>query len=335
MTRSGLDDNETITECLPVSIPDTGTSEGSIADATPANWVDRYAPAALRPYGQLARLDRPIGAMLLLWPCWWAAALVANETGAAIPDPWHLFLFFIGAFAMRGAGCTYNDLVDRDLDAQVERTRLRPIASGRISVTRAIMFMAAQGLVGLIVLLQFNRFSIILGLCSLIVIAIYPFMKRITHWPQSVLGLAFSWGALMGWSATFARLDWPAAILFLGTFFWIMAYDTVYALQDREDDSLIGIGSTALLFGDTVKGWIGGFFALSLVLLAIAGWLGGAGLLYLATLAGGAAYMGVNFTSMAIDTPAECLREFKRNNHFGWIVFGGFVADALLERVMS
>ena len=224
---------------------------GRVADST-GNWVDRNAPAAARPYLRLARLDRPIGSWLLLLPCWWSLALAAVRAGHPV-SLWYVLLFFIGAFAMRGAGCTWNDLVDRDLDARVERTRSRPIPSGQVGLRGAAIFLVVQALVGLVVLLQFNLFTIYVGIASLAVVSVYPFMKRITYWPQTVLGLAFSWGALMGWPATFARLDPPALLLYAGAISWVIGYDTIYAHQDREDDALIGLKSTALLFGPRTR----------------------------------------------------------------------------------
>ena len=182
---------------------------GRVADST-GNWVDTLAPALLRPYLRLARADRPIGSWLLLIPCWWSAALAAVAAGRPYPNPWHVALFFIGAFAMRGAGCTWNDILDRDLDAKVARTRSRPIPSGQVSVRAAAVFLVLQALVGLAVLAQFNRFTVLTGIASLAIVAVYPLMKRVVWWPQIVLGLAFSWGALMGWAAVFGRLDAPA-----------------------------------------------------------------------------------------------------------------------------
>src|SRR5690349_8684746 len=226
-------------------------TSGRVADAT-GNWVDGLAPPPTRPYLRLARLDRPIGSWLLLMPCWWSLGIATMHV-QKFPNVLHVVLFFIGAFAMRGAGCTWNDLVDRDLDRLVERTRSRPIPSGQVTVTQATAFMVAQALVGFLVLLQFNRFTVMCGIASLIVVVIYPFMKRITYWPQVTLGLAFSWGALMGWPATFGRLDWPAIILYAGSISWVIGYDTIYAHQDREDDALIGIKSTAILFGQNTQ----------------------------------------------------------------------------------
>ena len=231
-------------------------SGGSVADAT-GNWVDTLAPAWLRPYLRLARLDRPIGSWLLLLPCWWSAALAAVAAHARTPNILHLVLFFIGAFAMRGAGCTWNDIVDRDLDGAVERTRSRPIPSGQVSVAQAALFLVLQALIGFAVLITFNGFTIALGIASLAIVVVYPFMKRITYWPQIVLGLAFSWGALMGWAGAFGRLDAAPLLLYAGSISWVIGYDTIYAHQDREDDALIGIKSTALLFGARTKPMLG------------------------------------------------------------------------------
>src|SRR5262245_13634589 len=219
---------------------------GSVADAT-GNWVDTLAPAWSRPYLRLARLDRPIGSWLLLLPCWWSSALAAVAAHWSLPSLWHIVLFFVGAFAMRGAGCTWNDIVDRDLDASVERTRSRPIPSGQVSVRQAFGFLLLQALVGLAVLVSFTRFTVALAIASLAIVAVYPFMKRITYWPQIVLGLAFSWGALMGWAAALGRLGVAPLLLYAGSIAWVIGYDTIYAHQDREDDALIGIKSTALL----------------------------------------------------------------------------------------
>src|SRR3984893_6517003 len=219
-----------------------------VADAT-GNWVDTLAPRWSRPYLRLSRFDRPIGSWLLLLPCWWSTALAAGVAHSIAQLPLTIALFFIGAFVMRGAGCTWNDITDRDLDALVERTRSRPIPAGQVSVPQALVFLLAQALIGLAVLLQFTRFAVITGIASLVIVAVYPFMKRITWWPQIVLGLAFSWGALMGFAVTFGGIGAPALALYAGSISWVIGYDTIYAHQDAEDDALIGIKSTALLFG--------------------------------------------------------------------------------------
>jgi 4-hydroxybenzoate polyprenyltransferase len=302
---------------------------GRVADST-GNWVDGFAPAWARPYLRLARLDRPIGSWLLLIPCWWSVGLAAVHAGTNV-NLWHLVLFFVGAFAMRGAGCTWNDIVDRDLDARVERTRSRPIPSGQVTVASAAVFLVLQALVGLVVLLQFNRFTVYVGLASLAVIAVYPFMKRVTYWPQIVLGLAFSWGALMGWPATFARLDLPAYLLYAGAIFWVIGYDTIYAHQDREDDALIGIKSTALLFGEYTKPILAVFYALAVALLAWAGWSAGAGLLFALALLAFAAHLAWQIARLDIADPVRCLAVFKSNRDAGLILFAGLALDAALR----
>jgi len=302
---------------------------GRVADST-GNWVDGVAPAWARPYLRLARLDRPIGSWLLLMPCWWSVGLAAVHARSQV-NVWHLLLFFIGAFAMRGAGCTWNDIVDRDLDSQVERTRSRPIPSGQVTVASAAAFLVLQALVGLAVLLQFNRFTIYVGFASLAVVAIYPFMKRITYWPQIVLGLAFSWGALMGWPATFARLDLPALLLYAGAISWVIGYDTIYAHQDREDDALIGIKSTALLFRERTKPMLALFYALAVALIALAGWSAGAGLLFALGLLAFAAHLAWQIARLDVDDPIDCLVVFKSNRDAGLILFAGLVLDAALR----
>ena len=302
---------------------------GRVADST-GNWVDGVAPAWARPYLRLARLDRPIGSWLLLMPCWWSVGLAAVHARSQV-NVWHLLLFFIGAFAMRGAGCTWNDIVDRDLDARVERTRSRPIPSGQVTVASAAAFLLLQALVGLAVLLQFNRFTIYVGFASLAVVAIYPFMKWITYWPQIVLGLAFSWGALMGWPSTFARLDLPALLLYAGAISWVIGYDTIYAHQDREDDALIGIKSTALLFRERTKPMLALFYALAVALIALAGWSAGAGLVFALGLLAFATHLAWQIARLDVDDPIDCLVVFKSNRDAGLILFAGLVLDAALR----
>jgi 4-hydroxybenzoate polyprenyltransferase len=300
---------------------------GRVADST-GNWVDRLAPVRARPYLRLARLDRPIGSWLLLMPCWWSSALAAVAAHGRV-YPGHLLLFFAGAFAMRGAGCTWNDIVDRDLDRSVERTRSRPIPSGQVSVAQAAAFLAAQALAGLAVLVQFNAFAIATGIASLMIVAVYPFMKRVTYWPQIVLGLAFSWGALMGWAAVFGRLDAPPLVLYAGAIAWVIGYDTIYAHQDREDDALIGIKSTALLFGDRTRPMLAVFYGLAVVLIGAAGVLAGAGVLFFAGLMAFAAHLGWQIARLDIRDPALCLALFKSNRDAGLILFAGMAAAAL------
>jgi 4-hydroxybenzoate polyprenyltransferase len=305
---------------------------GCVADST-GNWVDRAAPSWSRPYLRLARLDRPIGSWLLLIPCWWSAGLAAIAARDPLPSPWHLLLFFIGAFAMRGAGCTWNDIVDRDLDGRVERTRSRPIPSGQVTAAQAMAFLVAQALVGLAVLLQFNRFAIAAGIASLGIVAVYPFMKRITYWPQIVLGLAFSWGALMGWAAAFGRLDAPALVLYAGSISWVIGYDTIYAHQDREDDALIGIKSTALLFGPRTRPMLAVFYGLAVVLIGVSGLLAGARLAFAVGLLGFAGHLAWQIVRLDITDPDRCLRLFKANRDAGLVLFAAMLADAYLQAV--
>ncbi len=301
-----------------------------VADAT-GNWVDTHAPQWSRPYLRLSRLDRPIGSWLLLLPCWWSAALaaaVAHDLGRL---PLTLALFFVGAFAMRGAGCTWNDITDRDLDAKVERTRSRPIPAGQVSVRQAVVFLVAQALIGLAVLLQFNRFAVITGIASLVIVAVYPFMKRITWWPQIVLGLAFSWGALMGFAVTLGRIDATALVLYAGAIAWVIGYDTIYAHQDAEDDALIGVKSTARLFGARTHLALVVFYAAAVVLigaaLGLAGsqWPAGIGL------AAFAGHLAWQIGRLEINDPALCLRIFKSNRDAGLLLFAGLLADAVMR----
>jgi 4-hydroxybenzoate polyprenyltransferase len=308
-----------------------GTS-GPVADAT-GNWVDTLAPAWLRPYLRLARLDRPIGAWLLLLPCWWSCALAAIAAHQPTPDLAHLALFFVGAFAMRGAGCTWNDIIDRDLDASVERTRSRPIPSGQVSVFAAGIFLTLQALVGLAVLMSFNGFTVGLGVASLAIVAVYPFMKRITYWPQIVLGLAFSWGALMGWAAAFARLEAAPLLLYAGSIAWVIGYDTIYAHQDREDDALIGVKSTALLFGERTKPMLGLFYGVAVILIGAAGVTAGAGYIFAIGLFAFAAHLAWQIVRLDIADPDRCLALFKSDRDAGLILFAGLLLDAALRRL--
>jgi 4-hydroxybenzoate polyprenyltransferase len=299
-----------------------------VSDATD-NWVDTYAPLWSRPYLRLSRLDRPIGSWLLLMPCWWSAALAAGIAHDISRLPLILVLFLIGAFVMRGAGCTWNDITDRDLDAQVERTRSRPIPAGQVSVPQAAAFLVLQALIGLLVLLQFNRFAVETGVASLAIVAVYPFMKRITYWPQIVLGLAFSWGALMGFAVIFGRIDATALVLYAGSIAWVIGYDTIYAHQDAEDDALIGIKSTALLFGARTKPALVVFYGLAVALIGMALALAGAGWMAWIGLAAFAAHLVWQISRLQIGDPALCLRIFKSNRDAGLLLFAGLLADAM------
>ncbi|PLX36177.1 MAG: 4-hydroxybenzoate octaprenyltransferase [Hyphomicrobiales bacterium] len=301
---------------------------GVVADAVNGNWVDRWGPEWLKPYARLARWDRPIGWWLLLWPCWWSAAMAADAAGFLMPNLWHMFLFLVGAIAMRGAGCTYNDLVDREFDAMVERTRSRPIPSGQVSILQAKAFLLAQALVGLLALLQFNNYTVMAGLCSLVVVAVYPFMKRITYWPQSVLGLAFNWGAFLGWSAVFGQIHWAAVALYVGGICWTIGYDTIYAHQDKEDDVLIGVRSTARLFGDKTHAALIFFYSAASALFAYALYLAGLGVFAYLGLAAAMVHLGWQIKVLDIDNPDQCLKLFRANRDTGWIFFAGLVIDA-------
>jgi 4-hydroxybenzoate polyprenyltransferase len=305
---------------------------GSVADSI-GNWVDTLAPVWSRPYLRLARLDRPIGSWLLLIPCWWSSALAAVAAGAPAPSLSHIALFFVGAFAMRGAGCTWNDIVDRNLDAAVERTRSRPIPSGQVSVTQAALFLLLLALIGLAVLITFNGFTVALGIASLAIVAVYPFMKRFTYWPQVVLGLAFSWGAVMGWAAAFGSLAAPPLMLYAGSIAWVIGYDTIYAHQDREDDALIGIKSTALLFGERTKPMLALFYGLAVILLGAAGFSAGAGLFFALGLAAFAAHLAWQIVRLDITAPNNCLAVFKSGRDAGLILFAGLLLDAALRRI--
>jgi 4-hydroxybenzoate polyprenyltransferase len=306
------------------------TDAGRVADAA-NDWIERLLPAAMRPYARLARLDRPIGTWLLLLPCWWSTALVEISRGGGLPDLRLLALFALGAVVMRGAGCTYNDIVDRDFDARVARTRSRPIPSGQVSVGRARAFLVAQGLAGLAVLLQLNQFAIALGAASLAAVAIYPFMKRFTHWPQLFLGVAFNWGALLGWAAVAGRLDLAPILLYAAGIFWTLAYDTIYAHQDKEDDALIGIKSTALKFGARTRPWLIGFFAAAIVGLAAAIALAGGGPMAYVGLLAASGHAAWQVRALDIDDARCCLRLFRSNRDFGLIVFAALFLDSLAQ----
>jgi 4-hydroxybenzoate polyprenyltransferase len=305
-------------------------SEARVADAI-GNWVDTRAPLWSRPYLRLARFDRPIGSWLLLLPCWWSAAIASAIAHDVSRLPVVITLFFIGAFVMRGAGCTWNDITDRDLDAKVERTRSRPIPAGQVGVKQALVFLVAQALVGLVVLLQFNRFAIVTGIASLGIVAAYPFMKRITWWPQVVLGLAFSWGALMGFAVILGQLGTPALVLYAGSIAWVIGYDTIYAHQDTEDDALIGVKSTARLFGAQTHRALVIFYSLAAVLVGAALVLSGVGLAGWIGLAAFTVHLGWQISRLDIGDPALCLRVFKSNRDAGLLLFVGLLVDALMK----
>ncbi len=308
-------------------------ARGRVADAPSGHWVYRALPPRLWPYAQLARWDRPIGWWLLMWPCWWSAALAAAAPAGTLGPGllWHLALFMAGAIAMRGAGCTYNDIVDEDIDARVARTRSRPLPSGQVSRRQAWAFLLLQCLAGLLVLLQFNWFAVVVGIASLGTVAIYPFMKRFTDWPQLFLGLAFSWGALMGWAAHFGALSAAPVVLYIGSILWVIGYDTLYAHQDKEDDALVGVRSTARLFGHNTKPALALLYGGALALLALAFALAGVPLPAYLGLAAAAAHMAYQIRVLHIDDADQCLALFKSNSTVGWLIFGGLVLGAFLS----
>ncbi len=304
------------------------TISSPLADAPRSNWVDRFAPGDLKPWLRLIRADRPIGVWLLLWPCLWSVALAARAL-EEFPDPILLLLFAIGAFAMRSAGCVYNDILDRDIDSKVARTQGRPLASGQISLPSAIILICVLCLVGLAVLLQFNAFAIALGFGSLGVVLIYPLMKRVTFWPQVFLGLAFSWGALMGWAAIFESLALAPVILYVAAISWTIGYDTIYAHQDKEDDAVIGLKSTALRFGNDTVVWLSLFYGITLGGLAFSGWLVGAGIWFFGGLIVAAAHLIWQVATLDVNDPQNCLVRFRSNHAFGAIVFSAIVIDVV------
>ncbi|MBV8132172.1 MAG: 4-hydroxybenzoate octaprenyltransferase [Alphaproteobacteria bacterium] len=292
------------------------------SDIRHGDWVERYLPAQVRPYARLARLDRPIGTWLLLFPSWWGIALASSRW----PDPVLLILFAVGAVVMRGAGCTLNDIIDRHYDAQVARTRLRPLSSGAVTVRQAVVFLMLQLAAGAAVLFSLNRTSALLGFAVLGLIGTYPFMKRVTYWPQVFLGLNFNWGALLGWTAVTGTLAWPSVLLYLGGVFWTIGYDTIYAHQDKEDDLRIGVKSSAIALGSHTRPWLFGFYAVALSSWAAAGRAASFGILFWTGLAASALQLAWQAARVAVDDPADCLAKFRSNRAVGWLMLAGIVA---------
>jgi 4-hydroxybenzoate polyprenyltransferase len=286
--------------------------------------MERWAPRGWGPYLRLSRLDRPIGTWLLLLPGWWALALAAEGW----PDVRLLLLFAIGAVVMRGAGCTFNDIVDRDFDARVARTRLRPLPSGEVTVRQAALWMAAQLAVGAVVLFSLTPTAILLGIGVLVLIGTYPFMKRVTWWPQLFLGLNFNWGALVGWAAVADRIEWPALLLYVGGIFWTLGYDTIYAHQDKEDDALIGVKSSARALGSRTRPFLFLVYAVAAGLWAAAGldlaWP------FWAALAGVTAHLFWQAVRVDTDSPTDCLQKFRSNRDLGLLLFAGIVLGKLV-----
>lgn len=298
-----------------------GFDPRAASDIRNESWLIRWAPAAVRPYLKLARIDRPIGTWLLLLPCWWALGLASD----GYPDPWYVLLFALGALVMRGAGCTVNDLWDRDIDAKVARTAMRPIASGEIDLPKAFLFLAAQLLVGLVILLQFNGAAVLLGVLSLGLVAAYPLMKRFTYWPQAFLGLTFNWGALLAWAAVAGEIDAPAIWLYAGGFFWTLGYDTIYAHQDKEDDVLVGVKSSAIRLGAATKPAITVFYLIAVMCFLVAGGMADAHWpFFFCVLLALPMYLW-QVTTLKTNDPDNCLARFKANRDVGLLIaFGAF-----------
>lgn len=310
---------------------------GTVADAVQGNWVDRRAPGALRPYLRLSRADRPVGTWLLLLPCWWGLALAAALNGPDLTDLWVAIGCGIGAWLMRGAGCTWNDITDREFDAAVSRTRSRPIPSGQVTVMQALIWMVVQSLIAFLILLTFSPLAIALGIGSLALVAIYPFAKRFTWWPQVFLGLAFNWGVFLAWAAQGHGLHPAALSLYLSGIAWTLFYDTIYAHQDAEDDALIGVKSTARLFGEDSPRWLMRFLiaAVGLMALAVLAALlpGGtpAQIAFgLVAVAGFGGHLWWQLQRLDIADPERCLALFRSNRDAGLIAAGGLTAAAII-----
>jgi 4-hydroxybenzoate polyprenyltransferase len=288
------------------------------------HWTLRYLPPWAQPYGRLARWDRPIGIWLLVLPCWWSLALGASPEWLRLAG-W-MALFLLGAIAMRGAGCTWNDIVDRKVDAQVERTRSRPLPAGEVTLRHALIWMVLQSLVGVAILFKLNKFAGAVALASLVLVAIYPTMKRLTSWPQVVLGLAFSWGALLGYATVTGTLSWATIVLYLGGVAWTLVYDTIYAMQDQRDDAVIGVLSTARRFAGAPRLWLSLFAALALVAWAATGYLAGLKIAYLALLLAVALHFAWQIAFLKPNDQADCLRKFKSNTWLGLLLLAAIMA---------
>ena len=308
-----------------VSMPqDTENTHHAPKDSQGRTWMMRLVPSRFEAFAQLARLDRPIGTWLLFWPCFWGLALAAGQIDR-YPPLFMVGLFALGALVMRSAGCTFNDLADRNIDEKVARTALRPLPSGRVSVRQAWGFLIGLCLIGFFILVQFNGLTIALGFASLSLVAIYPFMKRITYWPQFFLGLTFNWGALMGYAALAGKIDAAALALYAAGVFWTLGYDTIYAHQDREEDALIGVKSTALKLGRFSRPAIAVFYALALACLALAGLWADVQVLFWPGLAVAAYHLGLQILKLDIDRADICLSLFRANRDTGLIIAGALL----------
>lgn len=303
-----------------------------IGDMPTDGWIDRLVPAPLRPYLKLMRLDRPIGTWLLLFPCWWSItlAMATQDTFAWGQWLWLMGLFGVGAVVMRGAGCIVNDVLDRDIDAKVARTAARPLASGAVSVRRALAFLGLLLVIGLGILVQLNKVAILLGAASLLLVAVYPLMKRVTYWPQAWLGLTFNWGALLGWAAVTGSLDWPPVLLYCAGLFWTLGYDTLYAHQDKEDDALVGVKSSALALGDRTRPFTWAVYALALALTAAAGAAAGLDVsFYLLLLGLAGPQLAWQAGTIDLHRSSDCLSKFRSNRYYGWLVLLALLVAAV------
>jgi 4-hydroxybenzoate polyprenyltransferase len=287
-------------------------------DINHAHWTLRFLPGWARPYARLSRWDRPIGIWLLMLPCWWGLALAIGPNWGRLVG-W-MALFALGALAMRGAGCTWNDIVDRKVDARVERTRTRPLPAGELKLHHALIWTALQAAVGALILFKLNKFAGGVALASLVLVGIYPAMKRFTWWPQFILGLAFNWGVLVAYATITETISWSAVALYAGGVAWTLVYDTIYAMQDQRDDAIIGVRSTARLFENNPRSWLGLFAILTLAFWTLAGWLGGLSLLYFALLALIALHFAWQIVLLKPGVPGDCLMRFKSNAHLGLLL---------------
>ena len=303
--------------------------KNNASDIPRDNWVDKWLPSKLQPYARLARFDRPIGTWLLLFPCWWSLALAIENWQNVGEILWLFFLFGIGAHIMRGAGCCLNDIADRDFDAKVLRTNDRPIPAGTISVNQAIAFMCVLSTMGLLILVQFNNFSILLGVASLLLVAVYPFCKRFTNWPQFILGLTFNWGALLGWAAVKGELDISAVLLYIAGIFWTLGYDTIYALQDKNDDIIIGIKSTPMALGEKTQHYLYVFYGSAIFFMGLSGWFINLSWPFYLGLFCSAFQATWQIQKLRVNDPNDCLTKFKSNRLFSWFFLIGIIASQI------
>eukprot|EP00002_Diphylleia_rotans_P031606 TRINITY_DN6568_c0_g2_i2.p1 TRINITY_DN6568_c0_g2~~TRINITY_DN6568_c0_g2_i2.p1 ORF type:complete len:372 (-),score=56.23 TRINITY_DN6568_c0_g2_i2:188-1303(-) len=306
-------------------LPLTSIKE-TISPKDKPGFIDAYFPPSIQPYLRLARVDKPVGTLLLLWPCWWGVALATPQ--GRLPDPFLLGAFGVGCFFWRGAGCVVDDMWDQDIDRKVKRTAKRPMAAGEVGNVEALLLAGAQLAIPIYMMSKLDRFSFMLGMMNLPIGVIYPYMKRITHWPQLVLGINFNWGILLGWSAIHRSLNLPVVLpMYLAAVAWTMHYDTIYALQDREDDQKIGVKSTAVLFGDQTKEYLTGFSATTVTGLVATGVAAGLSWPYFASVALTGGHLAWQLLTLDTNNNDDCSRKFIANGDIGALIFGGIVAS--------